>query len=135
MIINPSCSESKHSQQLSEKNEVILRNRDIDNASIIFKDTYTSCSKGDGKKIDKALCSEDNRIYLYFPVSVIQGVAQKHVEGIAPADIAYFIFTSETSKNNVNYACWSRVGYQIFAALTVGCSGGVTYRSAGGQSR
>lgn len=96
-IFNPPCSESKHSEQLSEKNEVILLSRDIDNVSKIFRDTYASCFKDDGIEIDKALFSEDNRIYLRFPESVKQGIAQKRVEGIAPADVAYYIFTSEAS--------------------------------------
>lgn len=96
VLIHPAASQNIQSNYL-KKNEVILLSRDIDNVSKIFRDTYASCFKDDGIEIDKALFSEDNRIYLRFPESVKQGIAQKRVEGIAPADVAYYIFTSEAS--------------------------------------
>ncbi|KAF6685125.1 MULTISPECIES: ATP-dependent Clp protease proteolytic subunit [Pantoea] len=95
-LIHPAASQNIQSNYL-KKNEVILLSRDIDNVSKLFRDTYASCFKDDGIEIDKALFSEDNRIYLRFPESVKQGIAQKRVEGIAPADVAYYIFTSEAS--------------------------------------
>lgn len=95
-LIHPAASQNIQNNYL-KKNEVDLLSRDIENASSVIRDAYASCFKHYDQDIDKALLSEDNRIYLRFPESIKQGIAQKRVEGIAPADVAYYIFSSEAN--------------------------------------
>lgn len=95
-LIHPAASQNIQSNFL-KKSEVDLLSRDIENASRVIRDAYASCFKHYNREIDKALLSEDNRIYLRFPESIKQGIAQKRVEGIAPADVAYYISSSEAN--------------------------------------
>lgn len=94
-LIHPAASQNMQKNYL-KKNEILLLNRDIENSSKMFTETYASCFKNHEKEIDNALLSEDNRIYLRLPESIKYGIAQKQVDGILPADIAFYISSSET---------------------------------------
>lgn len=95
-LIHPAASQNMQKTYL-KKNEIILLNRDIENASTMFIESYASCFNNYEKQINNALSSEDNRIYLRMPESIKYGIAQKQINGIPPSDIAFYISSSETS--------------------------------------